>query len=106
MSENDNGGKKAERRFSQEQYEMLLRCSEKKDISEWNEWREDHPDEPFLLEGAELSGAHLNGVDLSEAYLNGANPSSGGTFVQRVRDRVVKLFCTRSERPRSRPCLL
>lgn len=32
---------KKERRFSQKQYDMLLRCSEKKDITEWNEWRKE-----------------------------------------------------------------
>jgi hypothetical protein len=34
---------KKERWFSQEQYDMLLRCSEKKDMTEWNEWREANP---------------------------------------------------------------
>lgn len=32
---------KKERRFSQEQYDMLKRCSDKKDMREWNEWREE-----------------------------------------------------------------
>ncbi len=34
---------KKERRFSQEQYKMRLRCSEKghEAIKEWNEWREE-----------------------------------------------------------------
>jgi hypothetical protein len=27
-----------ERRFSQEQYEMLKRCFDKKDMTAWNEW--------------------------------------------------------------------
>lgn len=31
---------KGERRFSQEQYDMLLRCSQKKDMTEWNQWRQ------------------------------------------------------------------
>ena len=26
-------------RFSPKQYEMLKRCSDKKDMTEWNEWR-------------------------------------------------------------------
>lgn len=29
---------KKQRRFSQEQYEMLKRGSDKKDMTEWNEW--------------------------------------------------------------------
>jgi hypothetical protein len=32
------------RRFSQEQYDMLIRCSEKKDMSEWNDWRQQNPE--------------------------------------------------------------
>lgn len=34
---------KKERRFSQKQYDMLLRCSEKKDMTEWNEWHKIAP---------------------------------------------------------------
>ena len=44
----ESGEDKAERRFSQEQYEMLKRCSEKKDITEWNEWRDKNRDESTL----------------------------------------------------------
>ena len=39
MGEVDKKEDKKERRFSQEQYDMLKRCSEKKDMTEWNEWR-------------------------------------------------------------------
>ncbi len=58
-----------ERRFSQEQYEMLLRCSEKKGIKEWNEWRKYNPDENISLENADLKEAYLDGVNLSGADL-------------------------------------
>lgn len=34
----------SDRRFNQEQYDMLKRCSEKRDMKEWNKWREEHPD--------------------------------------------------------------
>jgi len=54
--------------FSQEQYEMLKRCSDKKDMTEWNEWRKKHPDEDILLERA----------DLSQRYLKGALLNAGG----------------------------
>ena len=90
------------RRFSQEQYEMLLRCSEKKDMTEWNEWRENNPKEEILLEFAEFSHeipelkycrssdekgierdnwpvlirklreVHFSGADLCHAHLKGA----------------------------------
>ncbi len=78
--ENRNG---EERRFDPEllkkglrcdldQYEMLLRCAEKKDITEWNEWREKNPKEDIFLEGTILDGAYLEGVDLEGSWLKGA----------------------------------
>jgi hypothetical protein len=96
MTKQNSNSKDGQRRFSQEQYEMLLRCSEKKDMIEWNEWRREHPDEEILLEGANiakarrvtpeqevfseayledanLSYAHLEGADLRGAHLHGAN---------------------------------
>jgi len=42
-----------------EQYEMLKRCSERKDMTEWNEWREKHPDEHIWLRGKDFSGFYL-----------------------------------------------
>jgi len=58
---------KKQRRFSQEQYEMLKRCSEKRPegIKEWNEWRKQNPNEDILLEGADIRRCYLKG-----AYLN------------------------------------
>jgi uncharacterized protein YjbI with pentapeptide repeats len=67
-SETKNEKPEEERRFSQEQYDMLKRCSDKKDITEWNEWRKKHPDEDILLERA----------DLSQRYLKGALLNAGG----------------------------
>jgi len=53
--ERTNEGKpQEERKFSQEQYEMLKRCSDKKDMTEWNEWRKESESEEILLEGAKL----------------------------------------------------
>lgn len=77
--------------YNQKQYEMLQRCSEKQDISEWNEWREKNPFEEIQLqrvvlgnfnlkkanfrevhlEGAIIRGTHLDGADLSMAHLEG-----------------------------------
>ncbi len=65
--------KQSERKFSQEQYEMLLHCSQKRDIAEWNQWRKEHPGEEILLEKANLEGAHLEYADLSFAHLENAN---------------------------------
>ena len=62
-----------ERKFIQEQYDMLKRCSDKKDITEWDEWRDEHGDEEILLRGANLEGAWLMGANLKGAHLRGAN---------------------------------
>ena len=53
-----------ERRFSQEQYDMLKRCSENKDMTEWNEWRKEHPDEEIWLEGRDFKGWWMQGANL------------------------------------------
>lgn len=66
---------KEERRFSQEQYEILLRCSEKKDITEWNKWRKQNSRKDIFLKGATLKGAHLEDANLKGAYLEGADLS-------------------------------
>ena len=59
-------------RFNKEQYEMLIRCSDNKDMSEWNEFRQEHPEEDILLEGADLNHSNLKGVRLNKAYLKNA----------------------------------
>lgn len=68
-----NEKQKEERRFSQEQYDMLKRCSDKKDMTEWNEWRQKNIREPLLLNGANFEGVHLQGADLIGAQLEHAN---------------------------------
>ena len=47
-----------------DQYEMLKRCSDQKDMTEWNEWRENHPDKDILLEGADFSRLYLENAYL------------------------------------------
>ena len=66
---------KHERMFNQEQYEMLQRCSEKKDVTEWNQWRKQTGRKDIFLKGASLKGACLEGVNLKGANLEGANLS-------------------------------
>lgn len=51
---------------------MLKRCSDKKDMTEWNEWRREHKGEDILLEGRHFRGAHLEGVNLFHAKLKSA----------------------------------
>jgi hypothetical protein len=70
MNEPKKDDSKKERRLSQEQYEMLLRCSKKKDMTEWNEWRKKNPDEEVWLESAVLAGRPDTNMDVcSEEYL-------------------------------------
>jgi uncharacterized protein YjbI with pentapeptide repeats len=59
--------------YSQEQYQILLGCSQKQDMTEWNQWRRLHRNTPVLLEGAELKGAYLKGADLENAFLKDAD---------------------------------
>ncbi|MCK5270537.1 MAG: pentapeptide repeat-containing protein [Sedimentisphaerales bacterium] len=55
-----------------EQYKMLMRCSEKKDIAEWNEWRENNKKVEIYLVGADFNNVHLNWADFRGAHLDGA----------------------------------
>jgi hypothetical protein len=75
MSEENNKSQKEEqpKRFNQQQYDMLKRCSEKKDMTEWNEYRKEHLYEKIWLQGAELTLAHLEHANLGKAHLERAN---------------------------------
>jgi len=82
------------RKFSQEQYDMLKRCSKKKDITEWNEWREKHPEEEILLEDADLVGANLQKANLmvanlQEAYLAEANLEKANLMVANLQEAYL-----------------
>ena len=48
-----------------DQYEMLKRCSNKKDMTEWNEWRKANPNEDILLERKSFHGFYLSGALLN-----------------------------------------
>ncbi|MBW7992749.1 MAG: hypothetical protein FVQ84_22405 [Planctomycetes bacterium] len=65
---------KHELKFSQDQYDMLKRCSEKKDMTEWNEWRKNAQWDYLRNEDI-----YLEGADFSECYLKGALLSTGTT---------------------------
>ncbi len=52
-----------------DQYDMLKRCSDKKDMTEWNQWRKKHEKEDALLEGAYLTEAYLKGANLGTFQL-------------------------------------
>lgn len=68
--------------LDRKQYDMLKRCSEKKDMTEWNEWRKKKPDEDIQLREANFKGFFLEGVNFSKVncfderkneYLNYSN---------------------------------
>ena len=62
-----------EKQFDESQYEILIKCSDKGDLTEWNEWRENNQKISILLEGANFIGANLDGADLWNANLAGAD---------------------------------
>jgi uncharacterized protein YjbI with pentapeptide repeats len=64
---------KSERQFDESQYEILLECSDRGDLTEWNEWRENNQIVSIFLEGANLAGADLWKADLAGANLKNAN---------------------------------
>ena len=68
-----------------EQYWLLKRCSEKKDIFEWNIWRVTNPDVKIYLQGANFWEANLQGAYLFKAHLQGA-------FLMGARLQHVHLF--------------
>ena len=61
-----------ERGFSQEQYEVLLKCSEKRNTHLWDKWLREHPNQTIRLKGADFSEAYLAGVHLADADLSEA----------------------------------
>ena len=62
-----------ESQFDENQYEILIKCSEEGDLTNWNEWRENNQTVSISLEGANFLSAYLAGADLWKANLTGAN---------------------------------
>ena len=65
---NKSQNKELPRRFNPDQYELLKKCSDKKDITEWNQYRAENPYEDIELEEANFEGAYLEGVFLNNTY--------------------------------------
>lgn len=65
----DKSDQKKERRFSQEQYEMLLRCSEKENMMKWNDWRKANLNADVLLRGGNQHATNLVRYFCSRRYL-------------------------------------
>jgi uncharacterized protein YjbI with pentapeptide repeats len=80
MGEADEQQDQAGHRFSQEQCDMLKRCSGKEDMTEWNKWRREHPDEDVKLEEQLcLSHWYLKGIDLHQLA-----PRSGSSELEQI----------------------
>lgn len=80
-----------------DQYEMLKRCSDKKDVTEWNEWRKKNPDEDILLEGQDFTGWYLRGAYLHKGGLVDTNPLSVKIFKGNVFLTDTNFFGTHLE---------
>lgn len=121
------GQQKKKSRFSQEQYDIIKRCSEAKDMTEWNMWRKEnlHEDvcleranlEQFYLKGALLNSdrvrfiingkptsmdgqVYLSGTSFADANLEDANLELGhleGAFLDSANLKRAKLFNTSLE---------
>ncbi|HPC93386.1 MAG TPA: ion channel [Sedimentisphaerales bacterium] len=86
MARPDEGENQRQPRFSQGQYDMLKRCSDRQDMTEWNDWRRQHPEQDVLLENITLQNGFMRGAML------GAFPNSG--FSGKVHLEGVKLHGT------------
>lgn len=82
MGKPTEGEGQRERRFSQEQYDRLKRCSDKKDMTEWNEWRKNYPNQDILLENTKLQVAFLRGVLFNTSLNSGF---SGEVHLERAK---------------------
>lgn len=62
-------------RLDSKQYDLIKKCAENKDMSEWNRWRDRDENEQIeiLLEGADLEGLFLERANLADAFLGNAN---------------------------------
>ena len=80
---------KKERRFNQAQYDLLKKCADKKDMTEWNEWRKKNQDVDVELEGlyrANFYDWYLKGVWL-HAYPN----KSGKVYLRHANFQAANL---------------
>jgi len=79
--ENDNlTSQEDQSRFNREQYDILKRCSENRNITEWNNYRADQPEIRINLQNADLRKARLEGAKLSGASLEGARFEGADLF--------------------------
>ena len=70
--ERQDEGRK-ELRCDPKQLSLLKKCSEEKDMTEWDKWRKENPDEEIWLQGANLDATNLEDINLMSAYLQRAS---------------------------------
>jgi len=58
--------------YDRKAYKLLKECSQKQDISEWNQYRKENNNAPINLRFANLSGFYLMGANLSFVDLRGS----------------------------------
>ncbi len=92
MSTNENQIACRERRnvCDREQYDILRRCSEKKNIAEWNKYRAEHPETKINLQNADLRGARLEGAQLREGNFRGARFEGADLFASDFRNADLR----------------
>jgi uncharacterized protein YjbI with pentapeptide repeats len=79
--ENNNTiSQKDQSRFDQKQYDILKRCSQMKNITEWNSYRAEQPENRIHLQNADLRRTMLEGAKLSGAILEGAQFEGADLF--------------------------
>ena len=61
------------------QYEMLKRCSQNKDLSEWNAWRKDNPEKDINLRGYHFEGLFLKKANFIKATVCQGNEKTNYT---------------------------
>lgn len=82
-----------------EQYDMLKRCSDEQDMTEWNQWRKAFPTQDVELDIAPLSGRWLQGVSFAtEALPPHQLPQEPEKKVSSVALCSVQLQCAHCER--------
>lgn len=71
-SSDKQGQPKKQPRCDPTQIALLLECSEKENITDWNKRRKEDPEEEIWLQEAELTAKHLKEAQLGGAHLEGA----------------------------------
>jgi len=92
MSTNEDQRAFQERRnvCDQEQYKILIHCSEKKNIAEWNKYRAEHPETKINLQNADLRRARLEGAQFREGNFRGARFDGANLFAVDFRNADLR----------------